>query len=174
MKKPKGRSLAVLMAILLVISVSIGMTVAYFSDYEPAAGEAVIDLGEETTIDEGNSDARKEIVIKNTGTTNAVVRIAVYGPDQMKPITLPADWEKHGDFFYYKKVLAPGEDTGEAVIAELKELSKEDKAMLGDTFSITVIQESAIPTYDDNDNVVKPAGWDYIPTIKAPAVSYGN
>ncbi len=178
MKKPKGKSLAALIAILLVISVSIGMTVAYFSDYEPAAGEATINLHNKTTIEEKVDGLKKSIVIKNTGDAPAVVRMGIFGPDGMK-VTLTGDWVKNGSFYYYKKVLNPGEDTGAAVTAEMvfegtdEEIAAQ-KAALGDNFDITVVHESARPVYDANNNVTKPAGWDYIPTIKAPAVDYGN
>ena len=159
---------------MLIIAASVGVTVAYFSDYEAAMGEATLHLAGRTTIDEGDDLQKKEIVINNTGETDVVVRVAIFGPDQ-KTVTLPKNgkWEAHGDFYYYKEVLGttePNNTTGEAILAELTFKGTEEeiaaqKALLGDSVDITVVHESAPVVYNSEGKVQKPDGWDYIPAI---------
>lgn len=75
------------------------------------------------------------------------------------------DWEKNGDFYYYKKILPPDANTSD-IEAKLT-LTDEQKKILGDTFDIVVVHESAVAVFDENNKVRKPSGWDYIPDISA-------
>ena len=171
MRVLKRNTVMVLIAALLVVGASIGLTAAYFSDYEDQLGVAKLNLSGETTIEEEVTDTEKTIVIKNTGvegqSANVVVRIQIFGPDGM---TIPegsigSGWVKGGDYYYYNKVLAPGEETT-SITASVKDLPVD--VDLSD-FDIIVVQESATAVYDENNVVKCPAGWSAgdFPKIKA-------
>lgn len=164
MKTRKRIIVLTLCAAILVVLASVGGALAYFSDYDHAIGQATLHMNGETRIDEGSSDSEKNIVIENTGDAAVVVRVAVYGPDQMQIPDSVTGWEKQGDFYYYQDILQPGEKTADAINASI-ELTDREKAEFGDSFSISVVHESALVVFDDNGQVQKPSGWDYIPTI---------
>lgn len=161
MKSLRKRSLTILIAVLLVCAATTGVALAYFSDYEAAIGAAMLELSGQTEIDEGDSDVQKDIVIKNTGNTDVMIRMAIYGPDKMTVSDpLPEGWIDGGDgWYYYEYILEPGQDTGERVIAKMSELSDKEIAQLGEHFDITVVHESAIVTYGDGNKVNIPEKW---------------
>lgn len=160
---------AVLIAVIALSAVFAMGTWAYFSDYEIAHGEVTLDLSWKTEIEEKVYDGNKDISIKNTGATSVVVRVAIF-TDELMTITAPDDWEEYKDenhdypYYYYTKVLAPGESTS-TIKAELKDLTEEQKASIGDTFDVVVAHESALAVCDEDQKVIKPEGWDYLPNI---------
>ena len=167
----KRNTVIVLIAVLLVLGASVGLTAAYFSDYEDQLGVAKLNLSGETVIEEDVTDTEKTIKIKNTGTpgesASVVVRIQIFGPDGM---TIPegsigAGWVKGGDYYYYNKVLAPGEETT-SITASVKDLPVDVDLS---EFDIIVVQESATAVYDENNVVKCPSGWSSgdFPQIKA-------
>ena len=160
------KTIAALLAVLLCLSVSIGGAVAFFSDYEEAAGAAVVNLGGQTELTEGEDSANKHIVVKNTGETNMIVRVAIYGADEYMTVEYSTDdWEKIGDFYYYKKVLLPEESTS-AIDAKLKvEWQGEEPDY---NFDVTVVHEAAQAVYNGK-KLITPKSWDDITNVIAPA-----
>lgn len=162
---PKKTTVA-LLAVLLCLSVSIGGAVAYFSDYEEAAGGAVLNLGGKTELIEGQEDAEKKIVVKNTGETNMIVRVGLFGAEEYMTVTYSEeDWKKIGDYYYYKKVLLPEQSTS-AIDAVLKTEWEGEKPDFN--FDVDVIHEAAQAVYN-GQTLVTPVGWDDISGIIAPA-----
>lgn len=165
MKKQMTRKqiLAVL-ALIFCLSVSIGGAMAYFTDYEDAAGGAVLHLGGETEIEEGSDARNKDIVIKNTGETNMIVRSAIFGNENEKYMTVTpgSGWTKSSDgFYYYNTVLKPTEQTS-VLKAELKTEWKNSEAHPDLTgMEITVVHESSQAIFDaDTQKLAVPEGWD--------------
>ena len=162
MKTLKSKSLIALLASIMLIVSTVGVTVAYFSDTDKAEGEGVLSLTAKTTIDEGSSDTEKNIVITNNGEAAVLVRVKILGPDGLV-VTAPSGWQEAGGWYYYTKVLkAPGGNTGSALNAKISFSGTEEEvekklAELGD-FDITVIHEAAIVTYE-NGKIATPAGW---------------
>lgn len=166
----------VLCAVLLALTIGTSGALAYFSDYETAQGGVTLNLVKTLTIEEGTDPKEKNIVIKNTGGENdadVVVRVSIYGPDGYMKITVPDNWVDGDDgWYYYKGVLAPGQDTGTAINAKIcnpdgSDLSKKQIAELGEGFEVTVVQEAEIATYKqvNGKNVVQnPEGWN-LPVI---------
>ena len=156
MNKRRPLILAVF-AIVLCLSVSVGAAIAYFSDYEEASGGAVLGLGGETQLTEGSDAANKHIVIENTGETNMIVRLAIFQNDYLTvKLEQAADWKQVGDFYYYTKVLQPGDKTS-AVDANLKTEWKGDEPEYD--FDVTVVHESAQAVYN-GEALAVPEGWD--------------
>lgn len=173
MKKMNKAKMA-LFAFVLCLSVSVGATLAYFSDYEEASGGATLNLGGGTELTEGSDHANKHIVIENVGDANMIVRLAIFGADQYMTISHEngdeSAWEKVGDFYYYKKVLRPGEKTPQ-IDANLKvEWQGEEPDY---NFEVTVVHESALAVYNGK-TLATPSGWDDISDIIAPAPPAGE
>lgn len=166
MSSRNRKTIIAILAVALVLLTSIGVTVAYFSDYETAMGELTLHLSGETEITEEVTDTQKDVRIANTGEfgdASVVVRVMILGPDGMTVTIKDNHWHKNGDYYYYDKVLAPGEETG-SIIADIKNIPVTADM---EAFDIIVNHESAIAAYDENNIVKKPDAWDYIPTIKA-------
>ncbi len=158
----KNKKIIAAFAVVLCLSVSCGAAMAYFSDYEEAAGAAVVQLGGETQLEEGNDHANKNIVISNTGDTNMIVRLQISGSPKYMTISHEhgdaSAWEKIGDFYYYKKVLLPGETTPQ-IDANLKAEWKDKEPGFDDyDFEILVVHEAAQAVYN-GQTLVTPQGW---------------
>ena len=164
MKTVKKNIFLLVIAMVLVLSLTVGLTLAYFSDYTEAKGGAKLALGNKTEITEDVTKDSKTVYVTNTGETNVVVRVMIVGPTGMK-VTAEGKWEPHGDYYYYNEILKPGDTTKGTLFANTKDYPVGTD--LGDEYQIVVVHESAQPTYDGNNNVEKPEGWDYIPAMTA-------
>lgn len=177
MRKRSSKFITALLAVLILSALLAAGSMAYFSDYEVARGEATLHLNGQTEIEEKIVDGNKVISIKNIKNTTAdadvleapaVVRVAVYGPKNITVTpAVPEDWEEHNGYYYYTKVLGIGESTSD-LTAEI-ELTEEEAENTGDHYDVVVVHESALPVYEqteDGKNKVRtPEGWDYLPSI---------
>lgn len=163
----KNKLIPMVIALVLCLSASIGFALAYFSDYEEAAGGATLHLGGRTELDEGDKTDAKHIVIKNTGDeaglqTDMIVRVAIFGDEYMQPLDFNGhadDWYKpEGDeFYYYKHILKPGESTPE-ITATVKTSWGEGETEPPFDFEVTVLHEGAQAVYN-GDTLKTPQGW---------------
>ena len=164
MKTVKKNIFLLVIAMVLVLSLTVGLTLAYFSDYTEAKGGAKLALGNTTEIKEDVTKDSKTVYVTNTGETNVVVRVMIVGPTGLK-VTASGKWEQHGDYYYYKEILQPDKTTEGTLVADTKDYPV--GADLGDDYQIVVVHESAQPTYDGSNKVKTPEGWDYIPAMTA-------
>lgn len=140
-------------ALVLVLSMTVGLTMAYFSDHTEAKGGKKVALGGQTTIREEQNDNNKVIRIENTGETDVIVRVAVYGPTAIT-YEDSQDWVQKGDYIYYNKVLPAPEDGKQSFTSKIK-ASWDVPADLGDDYNVVVVQESEQAVYKDG-KVVTP------------------
>lgn len=158
-KKHNRIKMFVVFAIVLVFAASAGFTLGYFSDHAKATGSVTLKLNGQTVIDEhvDPETGEKDIQITNTGDNEMVLRVMIYGPDEMVVTANSTYWDKRSDgYYYYKKVLAPGESTPEGtLVASIKKIN-EDDADLGDSFDIIVKHQSALAAYDSNGKLIDP------------------
>ena len=159
MKSIMKRKIMFVIAAVLVLSLSVGFAGAYFSDHEAAGGNAKIHLGGQSKITEEVDENSKSVQIENIGDTEIVVRVAIYGPTNMK-IEASDEWSKIGDYYYYKKVLKPG-DPGEkttkgSLVASTQFPAGTD---LGDQYQIVVVQECEQARYDNNNKLLPMDKW---------------
>lgn len=159
-----------LFALVLILSVTMGATLAYFSDYEQASGGATLYLGGKTELTEGEDTGEKNIVVTNTGKTNMIVRVGIFGPDGMKAPTMKGNWIHADDgMYYYGVVLKPGEDTGKNNLVASMSFKWEGDAP--DYYlEVTVVHEGSQAIYE-GDKLKAPDGWDKkaVSQIKPPA-----
>ena len=167
MKKFNRRSLIALLAIMVLVVSSIGVTVAYFSAETRAQGSAKLSLQGQTTIDEGDKDTEKNVTIQNVGESDVIVRVAFFGPGGLTEglkIAASGDWVDGGDgFYYYKQVLKAGEDgngdkTAANTLVGTVTLSEKEAAEFGTDFTVTVVQECSTIVYE-NGVAKAVAGW---------------
>ena len=160
MKAVKRRNIFLLVvALVLVLSMTVGLTMAYFSDSTEAEGGIPVTLGGQTTIIEKQNDDNKVIQIKNTGETDVVVRVAVYGPTEIS--YSGSGWTDGGDGYYYYDSILPAGGTSSKLTAKWD--VPED---LGDDYAVVVIQESDQAVYDASGSIVKPKAepaWAMVP-----------
>lgn len=162
----KNRNIKLLIAAVLLVALAAPAAVlAYFTDYEEAHGGALLQLEGETKIHEEADSDKKVISIENTGETDVVVRVAVFG-DFVNEIEYDEkDWAKaEGDeWYYYRRILKPGESTPAITAWVDKEAAQE----AGHDFEIVVVHESERVSYDGTaqNKVNRPEGWDRMPVI---------
>ena len=169
----KKKGILTITALLLSLMVSIGFAAAYFTDYEAAKGGAVIHLGGQTELTEDvDKDGNKTLQVQNTGQTDMIVRVLIYG-DKDRIDSISADgWNKGDDgAYYYSKVLHPapaGSDQKGDVTSTLKVNVKTDKGVSDtDDFQIIVVHEGSQAVYDgagdpgsEGQKLKAPDGWD--------------
>ena len=162
MKAVNKKSFLLVIALALVFSLTVGLTLAYFSDYNAAKGESTIALGGKTEIHDEYTSDTKTVVIENTGDVPVVVRVAVYAPivgDNQTADVSGTDWEKVGSgdtaYWYYTKIIEPKKSASTLTVSTtyLK------NADLGDTVDVVVTHESSQVAYDKDGNVIVPSGW---------------
>ena len=164
MKANSKKRFIALLAVMMLIITSIGVTAAYFSDIDEAEGVAMLNLKGETKIEEGDKDF-KQIVITNTGKADLLVRAKLFGiDDTVMNVTIPSGWAPGDDGWYYFKTILPGDKnpqatTGDPIEVKLKEdLTKKQIAELGDSFDVTVVHE-ATPVVYSGGKLVIPDDW---------------
>lgn len=162
MKFTRNKKIIAAVAVALTLAVTVGGAAAYFSDYESALGEVKINLSKTTTTHEEVDGAEKSVQIANSGKpgdANVVVRVIFYGPKEMK-VTEKGHWAKGSDgYYYYDQVLAPNDITeAKTLVASVEKILDEPSADLGD-FEVIVQHESAYVTYNEDNQVNVPEGW---------------
>ena len=164
--------LAVL-AIVLVLSASIGTTLAYFTTYSDAKGGYVIHLGHKSELKEDWVEGKKEIRIGNTANSEndvgkypIFVRVKVFvGTDLTLGDPEGTNWEKSGEYYYYQSALycalEPSVDTESQTYplkVEVKAVEgKEFKA--GDTADVIVVYESVPAVFNANGDPDITTAW---------------
>ncbi len=76
----------------------------------------IVEEWDEPAVLTADSSYRKCVAVKNTGTTDAYIRVfaEVEDPDTASRITVDyneSDWEKEGGYWYYRNIVEPGETT---------------------------------------------------------------
>ena len=167
----KKKSILIVLAMLFVfIAVTpIQESLAYFTAYDKASGEAAVTLKWETEIveeiDENQKD--KHIVIKNTGETPVIVRVKVFAGDYAVTTSKDGKWAENTDgWWYYTEILPVGGTTSELFV----EVKTEGSPKAPDIdFNIVVVHESSRVVYKNGSTttLATPSGWSYVPSVAA-------
>ena len=160
MRNNRKRSLIALLTAVMLLSGTIGLTAAYFSDVDPHIGEAQLILKGKTIINEGPVDTEKNVTIKNVGEVPVYVRVQLFGPDQLDIAVDTSTWIKGDDgYYYYSKILQPGQETPKDKLVGTIELDPKTAAEMGDSFTVTAVQECSTIIYDENNKPQPMLGW---------------
>lgn len=159
MRRLTRKTIVLLVAVIMTLSVSVGMTIAYFSDTASAEGGAVLLLQGQTEIHETPEEGQKTISIENISTdpVDMVTRVRVYAPVDIEP-NLGSGWADGGDgWWYYTEALAPtapGNTTTNLVVTwEVKESDHLEN------YDVVVVHESSVATYNDAGEILQPKDW---------------
>ena len=164
----KNTFLLALLALLLVVCVSVGPALAYFSTFTRASGTATLSLEHHTWIKEPDFDEEfKQIQIKNYGKSPCYVRVAAFAPDGITLALAAGDtsgWSKDGDYWVYGSVLQPGDTANDLVLVlgnlpVLPSPSAAPDINQVESFNIPVGYEATIAVYDPDTEAYKPADW---------------
>ena len=164
MKKANKRFLLAICAVTLSLCVTVGVAFAYFTDYEMARGTAVVKLSGQTVIDEQFEELDKVITILNNGEGDVIVRVGIYGPDEMKYVFDSGDWyhSETDGFWYYKHVLHAGSSTSPLkVLVEGIPVGEATAEM-----DITVVHESLPLAAGDDEYYIVPDGWEKVVPVE--------
>ena len=136
-RRRSGKSIALLVSLLLLATVTVGGTLAFLVDTAGPLHNLFNPSEVTTQVEETiNGTTKSNVYIKNTGDTDAWIRAAVvvtwqnedgnvYGQAPAKDTNYTnwrpgTDWMQGGDgFYYYTKPVAAGESTATALIAEI-------------------------------------------------------
>lgn len=155
--KKINRKILLVMSLMLVLTLSVGLTMAYFSDYTPAKGGKTIALNGKTEIhEEQPTDDSKVVTIENTGDTPVMVRVAVYAPGPADSVTgSGTDWVKGDDGYYYYMKVIPAK-SGDASKSSPLTVTWAVPADLGDDYSVVIAQEGemVVYNYDKDGNLI--------------------
>ena len=144
--KKKHLFLAVL-AIVLILSVSLGTALAYFTSYAGANGGYIIHIGHETEIEESIEGNVKSVTIYNipdedtgNGLYPVFVRARVYGGSDVVLTVTGEGWTQDVDNWYYDSALFTGDHTTTLEITV--EPAENAGVRPGDPIDVLVIYES--------------------------------
>jgi hypothetical protein len=135
-------------AILLVLGVSIGSTMAYFSTYTTAQGGKVIHLGAATEIEEAFDSWTKRVTVTSDENSQPVyVRAIAYAGSQYELTYEGTGWSRGDDgYYYYGNALEGGAST-EELLVHIGNVPDDAEA-----FDVVVIYETTPVLYDENGN----------------------
>lgn len=168
MKKTSRKTIILALSLILCFAVSVGITAAYFTDYESAKGGAELKLSGQTKLEETVKNNDKTVVITNTGQTDMIVRVQIIGDTDKLDVSAGTGWSKSATdgWWYYKKILkgSPDGKSGESTTAIEAKVS----GTVGETnFDIVVVHEGSRTVYETIEKdgrlveqLVVPNGWD--------------
>jgi hypothetical protein len=148
-KRSKKVTLLAAAALVLVLGVSVGTAMAYFTTYATAKGGVPITLGAQTSIHEEYGDWTKTISVENTGDVPVFVRAKVLAGSRIDVTITGTNWSLGKDgYWYYSEALPVGGTTANLVA------SIEKNADVTSSFNVAVVQECTPVMYDADGNAV--------------------
>lgn len=144
------------LAVAFAMCVSALPAFAYFTDHHTANGGLTITTKPTTEIEEWVGEGKKEVAITNTGDVEVFVRAGVYASSAIPVLSVTgSDWSAPDGtwdtgWYYYEKVLAPGE-TSPRLSAALN-LKTKDKRVLEENYNVVVVYEYSQVQYDEAGN----------------------
>lgn len=158
MKKFNKKSLALLIAAALLLTIAVSGTVAYLVDSTGSLVNTFTPTEVGTTItDDVTTGEKKTIIINNPSGDKKIavyVRVAIVGnwvkkvngtemivspaTDAELSFTPGEDWEKSGNYYYYTKAVKPGASTTDLLQSSIKATTKAD----GSYLVVTVLHQS--------------------------------
>ena len=135
-----------LVAVVLVLTVSLPIALAYFTTYTEAKGG--LELRPWTIeIKEKVENWTKHVVISNSEDgAPSYVRVKAFAGNEVNLTYLPDEkWELGDDgYYYYQDILQPGEDTSELLV----KFEKPEDPVDGQEFNVIVVYETTPVQYD--------------------------
>ncbi len=159
-RKNKPLIITVIAAV-MIFSASAGFSIAYFSDYTQATGDAAMHLSGQTELTEYFADNSKTISVTNTSKepVDMVVRIKIAGPSTFTYTydqKIPHHWVEGSDgWWYYDRVVPQGKSSSDLKVTW--EIPKDNK---NENYDIAVLHDSFVVKIDKEGNIENPKGWE--------------
>ena len=150
----KNRILLTALAAALILALSIGSALAYFTDWTQADGAETIHAGHTGEINETFDSWVKHVTVKNTSKDVSVfVRAKVFSTYNVS--SAGSNWKSEDDkYIYYALPLGPGETTPDPLnVTITRPTDLED----GESFNVIVVYEAVPVKYDTEGEPV--ADW---------------
>ena len=155
-----------ILAAVLIVTLSIGSALAYFTDSTDVNGKETVYAGAKTQITEDfDGDGHKRVSIKNTSDKVTVfIRVKAYSTHGFSLVG--DNWETRGEYIYYKLPLAPGET---AAVLHVDHENFPTGYKEGESFTIVVVHECVPARFDEDGNPLMEESWsnDWV-TIATP------
>lgn len=154
----KMQKCLLLCALLMVICATVKPAMSYFTTFVTAKGGYIVHMQETSEIQETVKGLEKSIVIQNTDPKVPVyVRAKAIASDEYKPTAEAGEgWtlEQADGWFYYTKMLNPGEKTpdGDPLVFKVttpKMVVNDKESVEINDINVVVVYESAPVLYDD-------------------------
>lgn len=161
MKKFNKKYFVLLASVALLLTISVGSTVAYLVDKADEVVNTFTPTRLETNVKETfDGTTKSSIKIQNNGNIDAYVRVAIYGnwvitEDDEDKIIAPwtwtgnyntTDWTKIGEYYYYKHRLPPSpdgvDDLTNDLLLENQPITQPSNGPIGAHLVINVIHQS--------------------------------
>ena len=158
----KKKSLVLsLLALLLVLSVTIAPSLAYFTASDRADGAVPLTLGSTTEIREEVVDLTKNVTIENTDGDPVWIRAIAYVGQTFTLEVSGSGWSGTGprDWWYYGAPVAKGETTT-ALSVSVVDIPHSDEFVIP-SFNVSVQYESIPVLYDADGNPIPPSASDW-------------
>lgn len=148
------------LAAVLVLAALAAPAYAYFTDMLKVSGQQSVVLGYDSKVHEELENGNKTITIENTGETDIMVRVWIFGAVDHDGATVSVageGWkcEQSGEqqLWTYQGVLTPNKDDGSTghLTSELKVTvnAKASENKSPSNFEITVVGQTSPAAYDD-------------------------
>ena len=121
-RRPSRRAGTLLLSLLLLVTMTIGGTVAYLvAKSGPAENTFTPSRVSCEVTEEFDGETKSEVNVKNTGDTDAYIRVRLVsyrvndakehigGTAEIPEFTPGYGWVEHGGYYYYTQPVAPGE-----------------------------------------------------------------
>ena len=158
----KRHLILAILAVILVLSVSIGPTIAYFTTYARGNGGYVIHLGHKTVIEDDIEGSIKHVSIFNkadgdedVGKYPLFIRAKVfYGSDCIVTFQDSANWTPEGDYYYYElpiyAALTPDATSTTSTLYLKVDPNPDADIEVGDEIDVLVTYQSVPAVFDES------------------------
>lgn len=145
MKNFKTKILAAI-AVVCILTASIGPAYAYFTASDNAAGRHIVRLTPKPDITEPEVvDGVKHVVVTNAENAGPVfVRAKAFAGSDVALSYSGEGWSAAGDYYEYSEIVNGGESTAELLVS----FTKEGKLEEGESYNVIVVYEATPVQYE--------------------------
>lgn len=144
------------MAVMLVLSATIGSAMAYFTTNASAVGSYALTLGNSSEVNETFGAWTKNVTVTNTGDAPIYVRARAFAGDDYTLLYEGDSWTPGADgYYYYNSVLEGSADTEALKVVISGGLTAEGaNPAEGDAFNVAVVYETAPVQYNESGSII--------------------
>ena len=157
----KKRSIVLsVLAAVLILSLSVGSALAYFTTFTTVDGNAPFKAGNITRIDESYEGNVKSVWITNLSSSkeSVFIRARVFSAVPVS-VSGTEKWSQHGEYWYFSDAVPPGGVTDVLNVTINFKSGFDPEDYVGEKISVIVVYEAIFaPQFDEDGNELAP--WD--------------